>query len=46
MTNVNKKYYVNVKELLELQTPKCNLPRPRLKHLILVASGEDEQGRN
>ena len=46
MTTINKKYYVNVKEVMELSTPKCILPRPTLKHLILLSSGEDEQPRN
>ena len=38
---INEKYYLNVKEIMELHTPRCNLPRPTLKHLILLSSGED-----
>ena len=41
MVNVNKKYYINVREVMELKTARCNLPRPTLKHLILLSSGED-----
>ena len=36
---MDKNYYVNVKELMENEYTE--LPRPTLKHLILLSSGED-----
>ena len=36
MTTIDEKYYVNVKEVMgnDLPSPKCHLPRPKLKGFI------------
>jgi len=36
MDKFNSKYYINVKEVMELSTPKCKLPRPKMKPTIFV----------
>lgn len=35
--NIDDKYHIKVKELMDLKYPKCTLPRPRLKRTIFVS---------
>ena len=38
---MNEKYYINVKELMNLHQPRCKLPRPVLKKkTVIVDDGE------
>ena len=39
-TVMNKEYYINVKELMELTEPRCRLPRPKHKPTIIVNHDE------
>ena len=35
-TKFNPEYYINVALLMQLKNPRCKLPRPKLKLVILV----------
>ena len=34
--NFNSKYYINIAEIMKLKTPRCRLPRPKLKPTVLI----------
>jgi hypothetical protein len=35
-TKKDSKYYINVAEIMQLETPRCKLYRPKLKPTIVV----------
>ena len=37
---MNQMYYINVAGLMELNAPRCRLPRPKMKPRIIVNYGE------
>lgn len=35
-SDIDSKYYINVALLMQLETPRCRLPRPKMKPAIMV----------
>ena len=33
---IDSKYYLNVAKIIQLKTPRCRLPRPKMKPTIIV----------
>lgn len=42
MSKIDEKYYINVRELMVYDTPRCNLPRPTLKRKSIFVTGWNE----
>jgi len=40
MDLIDEKYYVNVASIMKLRTPRCRLPRPKMKPRIIVDHDE------
>ena len=36
LDGIDEKYYINVARIMQMKTPRCRLPRPRLKPTIMV----------
>jgi hypothetical protein len=35
-TKKDSKYYINVAKIMQLKTPRCKLPKPKMKPTVLV----------
>lgn len=40
LTPIDEKYYINVARIMNLETPRCRLPRPKIKPTVIVNHGE------
>lgn len=36
LNKIDEKYYINVARIMRLKTPRCRLPRPKMKPTIIV----------
>ena len=36
LDDFDSKYYINVAEIMQLETPRCKLPKPKMKPTVLV----------
>ena len=41
MTGIDENYIIRVADLMKIRSPRCRLPRPKLKPTILVTGWEE-----